>query len=199
MSHPPERVAEPRFLDALRDVFGGSPWRFFGAVFGVVALLVVIGWIAHDPIERFATALIARFGSWGVFAATWFGEIVPPLGFQPALFLGYSGGMGPAWLFLVVEAGSLAGSISCWAMGAALRLSPRAVAWLDQRRSARLFRRYGTATVGIAALAPVPYGPITVLGAALGLPFWPALRGMSLRALKIAASLALLVLGWDRG
>lgn len=193
-----EPIAHPHFIDAVRDVFGGSPWRFLAGVCSIILVFIVVGWLAHDPIEAAATHLVERVGTIGIFFVALAGEIVPPFGFQPALFLGYSGGMPAGRLLLLVEAGSFVASCSCWAIGAALRRAPRALAWLDQRRSARLFRRYGTTTVGIAALAPVPYGAITLLAGALGLPFGPAVAGMLWRPVKIGFSLALLMVGWAR-
>jgi membrane protein YqaA with SNARE-associated domain len=194
----PDRLAQPRLADAVRDVFGGRPWRLLIGAVGIVVVFVIVGAWLREPIQAAAASVVARFGPFGIAVAAFAGELIPPFGFQPSLFIGYTGGVGLLPLFLLVEVGSFLASCCCWLLGRALRASPRALAWLDARPSARIVRRYGTATVGIAALGPLPYGAITLLGAALGLPFVPAVRGMLLRPLKIAASLALLAVGWSR-
>lgn len=182
---------------ALREGVG-DPKRFFLGVFGVFAAFVAVAWVAREPIQAFAEALIDAWGLLGIFTATLVGEIVPPIGFQPALILGHTGGIGPASLFATVEGGSFVASLVCWVIGAGLRTFPAAVAWLDRRKAATLFKKHGAAAVGIAALTPMPYGAITLVGAALGMPFLPAVRGMTLRPIKIGLSLLVLWLGWAR-
>lgn len=182
---------------ALKESVGGDLRKFFGAVVVVFVALAGLAWLAKEPITTFASAVITAWGLLGIFAASLVGEVVPPLGFQPALILGHTGGIDVLPLFFTVEGGSLVASLLCWGIGASLRRSPAAVAWLDKRRMAGIFKRHGTAAVGVAALAPMPYGAITMVGAALGLAIGPALRGMLLRPVKIGMTLLVLWLGWS--
>jgi membrane protein YqaA with SNARE-associated domain len=174
--------------------------RVLRAILGLVAAivaLVIVATYAREPVERFARALVELGGLGGLGLATFLGDPVPGVGFVPAAMLGYAGGVDPVVLFAVISAASFASSLATWGLGRVLRQAPWIPAFLDRWRIGPMLRRRGAMAVAVAAVSPVPWGVAALGAGASDVAFGPFALGAAARPLKIAVTIAALVLGWS--
>lgn len=171
---------------------------------GIVLLVALVGGLGvafRSPLSALAEAFVTRFGAWGVFVGmmgldAW---ALPPLAHEPLLFFAHAGGLGFA------EASLIGGTASFLAgpVGYGLGMGFGRVGWmrrqLERTAVARLMRRRGVWVVAIAAVSPIPFSVTTYLAGALRAPFLPFLGACTLRYLKVAFYLGLIVLGWQMG
>ncbi len=168
--------------------------RLIAAILGLLAAVSIVGWVARVPVTTFSTAVLTRTGLPGLFALVVVTDPLPGVGFQPALFVGWTGGLDAAVVSIVVFLGSLTGSALGWLLG---RVSARSVLGpLEQYGIAAMILRHRWRAVALAAVTPLPFGVATLGAGALGLSFGETMAGASLRGIKIAVILGLFALGW---
>jgi hypothetical protein len=177
----------------------GGVLRFVGGLALLVGLLAAVGQVVREPVHHVASAAVRELGLPGLFAAVLTMDPIPGLGFQPALFFGYAGGIqlhviiGAAW------SASLVASVVVFCIGRCFRGSTRLLALLDRWRVGGWLRAHGARTIAVAAIAPVPYGLATLGAGAVGVRLRDLLIGASFRGLKIAATAGAIALGWGMG
>lgn len=179
-----------------------SPRALARLVVGLVALVGVIalvGTAVRQPVATFSAGIVAELGLLGMFAAVLAMDPIPGLGFQPALFFGYTGGLPLLSLVFAAWSASLLASAAVWALGRSCRNSTRLVALLDRSRLGGWLREHGVRTIAVAAVAPVPFGLATLGAGVLGVRFRDLLVGASFRGIKIAATAVAIGLGWGVG
>lgn len=165
----------------------------------LVGVLAVVGAAVREPVTAFSAGLVAELGLLGMFAAVLAMDPIPGLGFQPALFFGYTGGLPVLPLVLAAWGGSLVASVTVYGVGRLFRDSPRLVAWLERWRVGTWLREHGARTIAVAAVAPVPFGLATLGAGVMGVKLRDLLLGAAFRGLKIAATAAAIGLGWGIG
>lgn len=160
----------------------------------IVMLVGIVAWIAKEPIAHLSAAILDRFGWFGVLGFVVLTDPIPGLGFQPALFVGWTGGMGAFPLFTAVFAGSMVGTALTWWMGR--RFGRRLSGLLDRYGLSAILLRHRWKVVALAALLPLPYGVATTGAGAIGMSFAETMASGTVRALKIGIVLATIALGW---
>jgi hypothetical protein len=169
---------------------------------GLVAIVGVVAAVAsvlREPITRWSASAVHDLGLSGIFAAVFAMDPVPGLGFQPALFLGYTGGIALVPLVAAAWAASMLSSITVYGVGRRLRESARLLAVLERYRIATWLRDHGVTTIAIAAIGPLPYGLATLGAGVVGVRFRHLLFGALFRGVKIAATAGAIGLGWGLG
>ncbi len=172
------------------------------AALGFVVLcgvLAVAGVAVRAPIAAFSARVVAELGLVGLFAAVVAMDPIPGLGFQPALFFGYTGGLPLPSLVFAAWSASMVASVSVFAVGRLSRNSARLVSLLERWRIGDWLRDHGARAIAVAAVAPVPFGLATFGAGVLGVKLRDLLVGASFRGLKIAATAAAIGLGWGMG
>lgn len=118
---------------------------------------------------------------------------------EPALFVGYTGGLGFVPVWLTASAASVLAGATGWSMGR--WVGPRGpMLWLIERTGVRsLLAEYGGRAIAVAAVGPFPYAPTTWAAGAAGVPFVEVVIGCLFRVPKIAFLLGVIALGWNVG
>lgn len=174
----------------------GTVARIVGGLLALVAGIGVVGAYVREPIARLSEGIVADLGVAGLFAAVVAMDPIPGVGFQPALFFGYTGGLPVFSLLFAAWTASLVASVGVYGLGRGLRNSARLVALLERWRVGGWLRDHGVRAIAVAAVAPVPFGLATLGAGVLGVPFRQLVVGAAFRGLKIAATLAAIVFGW---
>ncbi len=176
-----------------------SGHRIARALFGVAVLigvLAIVGSVVHAPVTRFAADLVGRLGVVGLFLAVVLLDPVPAVGFALVVFLGHAGGIGFWPLFGVTWVATLVASAGMFAAGR--RLAGQA--WLVERVErwgvGPWLRRSGARGIAAAAIAPCPYGLVTLGAGVTGVPFGALLVGASARGIKILLTILGIRAGW---
>ncbi len=165
----------------------------------LVGLIAALGLAVREPVAAFGARVVAELGLPGLFAAVVAMDQIPGVGFQPALFFGYTGGIPLLNLVIAAWAASYVASIGVYGIGRTLRNSTRLVAFLERWRIGGWLRDHGARAIAVAAVAPVPYGLATLGAGVLGVRLRDLLVGASFRGVKIAATAAAIGLGWGLG
>ena len=158
--------------------------------------LAVVGAVARAPVAAFSARVVSELGLLGLFAAVVAMDPIPGVGFQPALFFGYTGGIPLVSLVFAAWGASLVASVAVWAIGRALRGQARLVARLERHRVGAWLRDHGVRTIAVAALAPVPFGVATFGAGMMGVRLRDLLVGAAFRGVKIALTAGAIGLGW---
>lgn len=166
---------------------------------GLIGLVAVVGALLRDPIATFSARLVAEYGLPGLFATLFVTDHMPGLGFQPALFLGYTGGVAAGPLLLVAWVASVCASVVFYTGGRAFRGRPALVAFLLRWRIGHWLRAYGARAIAIASVAPVPFALVTFGAGVMGVGMRDLLVGASFRGIKIGFTLLAIMAGWGVG
>lgn len=168
--------------------------RLIAATLGLLTVIWTVGWLAREPVTAFSTAVLAHGGIPGLFALVVLTDPLPGIGFQGALFVGWTGGLHPFVIWAVVFAGSLSGSALTWAVGRGAR---RPLAGLLERYGvAAVLRKQRWRAVALASVTPLPFGVATLGAGAVGLTLRETMAGAIVRGLKIGVILSVIALGW---
>ncbi|MDP2313110.1 MAG: hypothetical protein Q8P41_09420 [Pseudomonadota bacterium] len=162
----------------------------------LVAAIAGVGAVLREPIATFSSTLVADYGLLGLFGAVFAMDPVPGLGFQPALFLGYTGGIALGPLFGATWLASLSASVAVYTVGRAWRGRPGLEDFLVRWRIGHWLRSHGVRAIAIASVAPVPFGLATFAAGVMGVGLRDLLLGASFRAVKMALTLSAIVAGW---
>ncbi len=189
----------PAGLALPTDVSPKAVARLLGGLVVLVALVAVVGAVLREPIVAFSAGLVAEYGLIGLFAGVFALDQTPGLGFQPVVFLAYTGGIAPMPLLLVAWLASLSASAAVYAVGRAFRGRPSLVALLLRWRIGHWIQAYGARAIAVAALAPVPFCLATFGAGVMGIPLRDLLLGASVRVVKIGLMLAAVAAGWGLG
>ncbi|MFN7145465.1 MAG: hypothetical protein ACK4YP_16950, partial [Myxococcota bacterium] len=133
----------------------GTIARIAGGLLVLVALIGAGGAYVREPIARLSEGIVADLGVAGLFAAIVAMDAIPGVGFQPALFFGYTGGLPVPSLLAAAWTASLVASVGVYGLGRALRNSARLVALLERWRVGAWLREHGARAIAVAAVAPV--------------------------------------------
>jgi hypothetical protein len=166
---------------------------------GVIGLVAVVGALLREPIVTISAGLVAEYGLTGLFATMLVTDPMPGLGFQPALFLAYTGGIPPGPLLLVAWVASLCASVLVYAAGCTLRGRPALVAFLLRWRIGHWLQAYGARAIALASVAPVPFALATFGAGVMGMKLTDLLVGASFRGFKIGFTLLAIMAGWGVG
>ena len=171
-------------------------WNIAKALMVILVVVVVIGLVFREPMERVAEGFVNRFGLPGVFVAALLLDAMPGLGSQPIVVLACAGGLPGVWVWLVAGAGSwLSGSMG-WTIGLGLKRWPWFLGWVARVGLERGLRKHQRRAIFVASLAPVPYGLITMAAGAVGVPWVEVALGATGRFLKVGLNVAIVVMGW---
>jgi hypothetical protein len=173
--------------------------RLGAGLVSLVAAVAVVAKAVHAPVSAFAGGLVGDFGFGGLFAAVLCTDAVPGLGFQPALFLGYTGGLGFWPLFVVTFGASYIASVLVYGAGRVLARQPWLVERLERWGVGPVLRRQGARAIALASVAPFPYGLATLGAGVTGVPLRTLLVGACFRGVKILFTLVAIWLGWGVG
>jgi hypothetical protein len=165
----------------------------------LIAAVAVVGALLRAPIAAFSTALLAQLGGVGLFVALYVTDPIPGLGFQPVMFLAFTGGVSAVQVFLCAWAASLCASVSVYAFGRAFRGRPALVALLLRWRIGHWIQAYGARAIAVAAVAPVPFAVATFGAGVMGLSLRDLVLGASARGLKMGFTLGAIMAGWGVG
>ncbi|MDP2310068.1 MAG: hypothetical protein Q8P18_28890 [Pseudomonadota bacterium] len=165
----------------------------------IIGLVAIVGALLREPIATFSGSLVADYGLPGLFATLFVTDSVPGLGFQPALFLGFTGGVLPGTLLVLAWGASLCASVFVYSVGRSLRGRPALVALLLRWRIGHWLRDYGARAIAVASVAPVPFGLATFGAGVMGLGLRDLLLGASARGVKIGFTLLAIMAGWGVG
>ncbi|MES2638012.1 MAG: hypothetical protein V4850_00960 [Myxococcota bacterium] len=167
-----------------------------------VGLVVVIGLVAgigislRDPIVALSGSLVTEYGLIGLFVTLLVTDPMPGLGFQPAVFLAYTGGIPPWPLLGVAWVASMCASVFVYAVGRTLRGRPALVAFLMRWRVGHWLSDHGARTIALASMAPVPFVLVTFGAGVMGVKLTDLLLGASFRGFKIGFTLLAIMAGW---
>lgn len=171
-------------------------WRIVQALVIVFAVVALIGLVFREPMEQAAQLFLGRFGILGVFAAALLLDAVPGLGSQPIVVLACAGGAPGLVVWFAASVGSwLSGTVG-WAVGRLLASWPWFASWIARSGLERGLLRHRRRAVFLAALAPFPYGLVTMAAGAAGLPWREVAIGATGRFVKVGLSVAIVVMGW---
>jgi len=179
-----------------------SPAALARVAVGFVVLLgavAVVGALLREPIHTFATTLLADLGSVGLFLALYVTDPMPGLGFQPVMFLAYTGGASALGVLLCAWGASMCASVTVYAVGRVFQGRPALVALLLRWRIGHWIQAYGARAIAVAAVAPVPFAVATFGAGVMGLPLKDLLIGASARGLKMGFTLGAIIAGWGVG
>lgn len=171
-------------------------WRIAQALLIVFALVAVIGLLFREPMEHAAQLFLGRFGIAGVFVAALMLDAVPGLGSQPIVVLACAGGAPGLAVWLAASIGSWLSGTLGWAVGRALARWPWFAAWIARSGLERGLLRHRRRAVFLSALAPFPYGLVTMAAGAAGLPWREVGLGATGRFVKVGLNVAIVVMGW---
>lgn len=186
------------------DFVPPPPWTIvrhlvlgLAAIFGVV---FVLGLTLREPIEYYSELVVGSFGLTGVFAAVVLLDSTPFLTHEPILFTAFWANYPRLPLAGVLAAGSLTAACVNWIGGRFLGNHIPFLQRLIKRYKIRSFiDKYGALAVVGGAMLPMPFAIIGWGAGAAGAPFWAVFAGGIIRAIKIAAVLLALHLGWSAG
>ena len=173
--------------------------RIVRALLGVallIAVLAIVGSAVHAPVTLFAADLVGRLGVVGLFLAVVLLDPVPAVGFALVVFLGHAGGIGFWSLFGVTWAATLVASAGMFALGRGLAGQPWLVGRVERSGVGPWLRRSGARGIAAAAVAPCPYGLVTLGAGVTGVPFGALLVGASARGIKILLTILAIQAGW---
>lgn len=165
-------------------------------LFGAIAISAVL---LREPLESFAHWVVENLGLFGVFlgvlATDAFTLPIPP---DMYLFVAVASHAPVVPMLVVCCAGSIiAGSIAYY-IGPFIQRLPFLRARLERfrERGERLFGKYGTWTVVIAALSPVPFSVTCWLAGIYRMPYRPFFLATFARIPRLVGYYFLFELGW---
>lgn len=171
-------------------------WTIAKALAVVLVAVLLIGVFFREPMESAAEWFVERFGLVGVFVAALMLDALPGLGSQPIVILACAGGLPGWWVWIAASAGSwLSGSMG-WAVGLGLGRWPWFRDWIYRVGLEGGLLKYKRRAVFLAALAPFPYGLVTMAAGAAGLPWREVGIGATGRFVKVGLNVAIVVMGW---
>ncbi len=171
-------------------------WNIAKALGVVFLAVVLIGVFFREPMESAASVFVTRLGLAGVFLAALMLDALPGLGSQPIVILACAGGL-PGWaVWLAAGMGSwLSGSMG-WAVGLGLARWPWFRGWITRVGLEAGLLKYQRRAVFLAALAPFPYGLVTMAAGAAGIPWQEVGLGATGRFVKVGLNVAIVAMGW---
>jgi membrane protein YqaA with SNARE-associated domain len=175
----------------------GLPTRRFALALVLLALLIgAVGTWAREPVEAVAAWFVGRFGLYGVAALVFLidGFFVHD---EPALLVGWTGGLGFLPVWGAASCASILAGLTGWTLGRLVGPLPPVAALLDRTQVRHLFERHGGRAVAIAAISPVPYSLATWAAGAARVPAHELLFGTLFRIPKLGLLLALIAAGWS--
>jgi hypothetical protein len=179
----------------IRELLPASPWKIFLGLLAAFALVTAVAALMGPWLTAFAGSALTRGGLPGYFVLVVTLELIPGLGFPPALLVGHAAGVPAALLAPLTWAACLCGGTTSWLLG---RLGgPR---WRDRARGHRLLglvARHPTAVIGVAASVPSPFSLFPFVAGASGVPVGPVLGGLVFRIVRIGLMFAAIVAGWS--
>jgi len=174
-------------------------------ILGLVALLVVVGTLAHllrPELEQVGRAFVARFGvfgmAFGTFLADGFHFPVPP---QFYMLMAIAGGGSVVLALLAITIGSLCGGVVAFFLSQYIG-KWRFVARLIARSAPlveRLGMRHGYRAAVIASLTPIAFSMLCYLAGIYRFPRRVFFVFLLLRIPKILLYFYLVRLGWGLG
>lgn len=171
-------------------------WNIGKALLAVFLVVILIGVFFREPMELAASEFVSRFGLAGVFIAALMLDALPGLGSQPIVILACAGGMPGGAVWLAASLGSwLSGSMG-WVTGLGLARWPWFRGWITRVGLEAGLLKYGRRAVFLAALAPFPYGLVTMAAGAAGLPWREVGIGATGRFVKVGLNVVIVVMGW---
>ena len=171
-------------------------WRIVQALVVVLVLVLAIGVLFREPMEQAAGWFVGRFGLFGVFLAALMLDALPGLGSQPIVLLACAGGMPGASVWLAASAGSWLSGTMGWATGRMMGRWSWFRGWIERSGLESGLLRHRRRAVFLAALAPFPYGLVTMAAGAAGLPWREVAFGATGRFIKVGLSVAIVLMGW---
>ena len=171
-----------------------------GVTLALLTVVVALGLFFRAPLERFSHSIVSSMGLGGIFVGVFLGDAftfpIPP---DTYLLLAVAAEMSPgpvlaACCIASISAGSLSYRIGPLLLG---------VPWLGRKilnfRSPgeRLFERYGSRAVCIAALTPIPFSLVCWSAGIFRMPFRTFFLATLWRIPRFVGYYALFVLGWS--
>lgn len=162
-------------------------------------LVLALGYFLRDPITYYAGEAVTFFGPLGIFfgvlGSDAFGLPIPP---STVLFASVAAGAPAALVLLLVSTASLLGGTTAYFVGPFIGKLPilRTVLERFRPRGELLYKRWGTWTVLIAALTPLPFAPFCWLAGIYKMPFKRFVSAAFVRAPRMLVYYAIFVLGW---
>ena len=165
---------------------------------GVAAL----AWALQDPIVRLGSWFVQELGVVGLALSVIVMDSCPiPMTNEPVVLLAITGGMDLWWAFWVAALSSTFAGFVGYSGGWILKHTTSLAGRFRERfaDAAAYMERYGAQGVAIAALTPIPFSLSTWSAGLLGVPLWKVMLASTLRIVKTAFYLWLLLQGWSLG
>lgn len=163
-------------------------------------VVMALGYFLHEPVAFYATQALALLGPLGIFlgvlGADAFGLPIPP---STYLFAAVASGAPALMVLTIAGAASLLGGSIAYFLGPYIGRLPilRGILERFRPRGERLFRRWGSWTILVAALTPLPFAPFCWLAGIYKMPFKSFFSAAVVRAPRLLAYYAFFTLGWS--
>lgn len=166
------------------------------AMFGAIALGAMF---LREPLERFAHWIYEELGVIGVFLGTLLTDsLTLPIPPDTYLFVAVASHEPVVPILAATCAGSVMGASVAYRLGPVIQRLPFLRRRLEKFRSRgeRLFLRYGTWTVAIAALTPIPFSVTCWLAGIYRMPYRAFVLASLARIPRLVGYYYLFQLGW---